>query len=98
MGYAGRGLGEGVEWEFRRPHTHAHSEQADVNQVEEERQKESGSSREGKVLHVTIADLFARHFGGTELLRVVHDGIHDKGRPEHRVPSHWCEVEQAQHV
>ena len=56
----------------------------------------AGSERRGEVFHVAIADRVASVFGLTELLRVVHNLVHDECQSEGRI-GQGCVVVQAQH-
>ena len=80
-----------------RPHTYTQGKHADVRQVEDECHSEAGSERRGEVFHVAIADRVASVFGRTELLRVVHNPVHEKCQSEHRIGQR-CEVAQGQHI
>ena len=79
-----------------RPHTYTQGKHADVRQVEDECHSEAGSERRGEVFHVAIADRVASVFGRTELLRVVHNLVHEECRSERRI-GQGCVVVQAQH-
>ena len=79
-----------------RQHTHTQDKHADHHQLEDECHKLAGYERRGEVFHVAIADRVASVFGRTELLRVVHNLVHEECRSERRI-GQGCVVVQAQH-
>lgn len=94
---------KGANWDrnlgwqaLSRLHTHTQDKHADHHQLEDECHTVAGSVRRGEVFHFAIADRVASVFGLTELLRVVHNLVHDKCQSEHRI-GQGCEVVQAQH-